>query len=119
MSLILIFKLILVATLLMFIMFVAKYDSNEDLDMQNLMDPEKVNFETIRKGFITEVYRNALAIWLPFLNKRGFIDTMLPTAPNTSFVDAIAKEMMARMQPQGAQVDTSDNLPVADQLVEE
>lgn len=83
----------------MFIMFVAKFDSNEELNMEDVMDPEKVNIEVMRNAFMNGTYRNALSLWLPFLNKRGFFDTLLPEAPSTPFVAAILQQMQEMMKP--------------------
>lgn len=59
----------------MFILFVVKYDSNEEINIETLMsadDPEMLN-----RVYNNDNYKNAIKKWLPFLNKRGFLDTMI------------------------------------------
>lgn len=83
----------------MLILFVAKFDSQEELNMENIMDPEKVNLEMLKNAFMNGTYCKALSLWLPFLNKRGFLDTLLPTNPNTPFMTTLIQGIMEKMQP--------------------
>ncbi|KAG5675466.1 hypothetical protein PVAND_005368 [Polypedilum vanderplanki] len=78
---------------MMFVLFIAKYDSNDDLDIEQIMNPDKVNYKVIYDAFNNEIYKNALKTWLPFLNKRGYLDTLLPHAPATPFMQAIMQQM--------------------------
>lgn len=59
---------------LMFILFVVKNDSNEVLEIEKLMTTEDP--EMHQKIYNNENYMKSLKLWLPFLNKRGFLDTM-------------------------------------------
>lgn len=108
----------------MMIMFIAKFDSQEELDMANIMDPDKINIEMLRKAFMNANYCNALKTLLPFLNKRGFLDTLLPNAPNTAFMTALIKEMMEKMQPpqeavKDAATENSEEPPARVECAEE
>lgn len=60
---------------LMMILFVVKYDSDEEINMETMMaggDPEM-----IKRIYNNEVYKKAVKLWLPFLSKRGFLDTLI------------------------------------------
>jgi hypothetical protein len=77
----------------MYVLFVVKYDSNEQLDAGLVTDPAKSDPEIVHKAFNNEIYRNALRTWLPFLNKRGFLDTLLPQAPVSPFMMKLQQQL--------------------------
>jgi hypothetical protein len=84
----------------MFIMFVVKFDSNGEFNIENMMDPEKFDFDTMRGGFMNEHYQNALKVWIPFLHKRGFLDKLLPSDPLQPFMESLFTQMQqAQQQP--------------------
>lgn len=76
-----------------FVMFVAKYDSNEDLDIEKIMNADKYDEKVVYAAFNNDNYKNALKTWLPFFNKRGYLDTLLPNAPLTPFMTALMQQM--------------------------
>jgi hypothetical protein len=78
---------------MMLVMFVAKYESNEELNLEGLMDPDKFDANAIRAALHGKHYIKALETWLPFLNRRGFLDTMLPQHPPTPFMATILQQM--------------------------
>jgi hypothetical protein len=78
---------------MMFVLFIAKYDGSDDLDLQKIMDPDKMDIEIVHNAFNNEIYKKALKTWLPFLNNRGYLDTLLPHAPVTPFMSVIMKQM--------------------------
>lgn len=61
---------------LLAILIVVKNDLNEELDFQTMImgegDPKAVS-----RLYNNETYKKALKIWLPFLNKRGFLDVLI------------------------------------------
>lgn len=58
------------------IMFVMKFDSDSEIDIAELMGAG-LNPVTLHKVYNNDVYKKALKCWLPFLNKRGFLDTFI------------------------------------------
>lgn len=60
----------------MIILFVVKYDSPEEMSMETLMieggSPEMMN-----RIYGNDCYKKALKLWLPFMSKRGFLDTLM------------------------------------------
>lgn len=56
------------------VLFVVKYDSNEEMSIETMMggDPDRLS-----RLYNSELYKKALKLWLPFLNKRGFLDTLI------------------------------------------
>jgi len=63
-------------TCMMFILFVVKYDSSEEINIEMIMASGD-NPEMINRIYNNDNYKKALKLWLPFLNKRGFLDTMI------------------------------------------
>lgn len=61
---------------LMIILFVVKYDSPEEISMETLM-MEGGSPEMLKRVYQNDCYKKALQLWLPFFNKRGFLDTMI------------------------------------------
>lgn len=57
-------------------MFIVKYDSQEEMNMEILMS-QGGNPEVLDRIYGNEIYKKALKLWLPFLNKRGFLDTLI------------------------------------------
>lgn len=70
-------RLFSAASCLMFILFVVKYDQPEEISIEQMMtgveDPDMV-----RRVFYNETYKKAVNTWLPFLNKRGYLDSLIP-----------------------------------------
>lgn len=65
----------------MYVLTIIKNESSEEIDLALMMgqsdDEEKLeNF--YKRIYENETYKKAIKAWLPFLNKRGFLDTMLP-----------------------------------------
>lgn len=60
----------------MFILFVVKYDAPEEIDLQTMMMGGE-NPDMYRRIYYNENYKKAITLWLPFLNKRGFLDTLI------------------------------------------
>lgn len=84
---------------MMFVMFVVKYNSKEEMNLDQFMNPNNDDPKLIEEAYGNELYRTALKLWLPFFNKRGFIDNLLPHAPSTPFV----MELFQKMAPAGVQ----------------
>jgi hypothetical protein len=63
----------------MFILFVVKLESTEEISIETIMgqgDEPDLN-EMYHHIYQNETYKRAIKMWLPFLNKRGFLDTLL------------------------------------------
>lgn len=59
----------------MFTLFIVKYDSNEEISMEMLMSGgDAAMLDRIYKN---DVYTKAVKLWLPFLKRRGYLDTMI------------------------------------------
>lgn len=60
----------------MFILFIVKYDSTEEITVEQMMtgtcEPEM--FDRI---YNNEIYKKAVKLWLQFFNKRGFLDILI------------------------------------------
>lgn len=65
---------ILACCCLMFILFTVKYDSAEEITIQDILSG--ANEEIIKRIYNNDYYKKAVKIWLKFLNKRGFLDTL-------------------------------------------
>jgi hypothetical protein len=78
---------------MMFVLFIAKYDSTEDLDLSQIMNPDNFDPKVMHAAFNNQIYKDALKTWLPFLNNRGYLDTLLPNAPVTPFMQVIIDQM--------------------------
>ncbi|XP_037030222.1 uncharacterized protein LOC119070043 [Bradysia coprophila] len=59
---------------LMFILFVVKNDSSEEIDMETMMSGDA---DTLHRFYNGDGYKKAAKLWLHFLNKRGFLDTLI------------------------------------------
>jgi hypothetical protein len=66
-------NLIPACMVLMIILFIVKYDSPEDIDMDVFMAKGE-NPDLIDRIYGNECYKTALKLWLPFFDKRKFID---------------------------------------------
>ena len=63
---------------IMFILFICKYDNPEVMIMNTIMNEDDLVAQNMmKKIYRNENYKNALILWLPFLNERGFLDTMI------------------------------------------
>lgn len=60
----------------MFILFIVKYDCNEEMSIEQLMTGGD-NPELIDRIYNNDNYKKAIKLWLPFLDKRGFLDTLI------------------------------------------
>lgn len=58
------------------ILFVVKYNSAEEITIETMMtgsnDPDIMD-----RVYKNDNYKKAVTMWLPFMNKRGFLDTLL------------------------------------------
>lgn len=65
---------------ILFLLFIFKYDSSEELNLQMIMG-QVDDVEELEKMYIwiyrNETYKKAIKTWLPFLNEKGFLDCML------------------------------------------
>jgi hypothetical protein len=59
----------------MFILFICKNDSSEEINLEKLMGSDDPVM--LEKIYNNENYKKSLKLWLPFLNKRGFLDTLV------------------------------------------
>lgn len=64
----------------MFIMFVTKYESSEEINLEQIMTNADMDPTMFERVFYNENYKKALKMWLPFLDKKGYLDNMLPNA---------------------------------------
>ena len=64
----------------MFIMFVTKYDSSEEISLEDMMKAENPDPNLYLRAYRNENYKKAIKLWLPFLDERGYLDTMLPSS---------------------------------------
>lgn len=64
------------STCIMFIMAIVKYESAEEINLENLMmgdgDPKAMD-----RIYNNQNYKKAVKLWLPFLNDRGYFDKLL------------------------------------------
>jgi hypothetical protein len=56
------------------ILTVVKYNSSEEFTMEQMMNPEGMDQATYDRIFRSELYRNAMKTWIPFMHKRGLLD---------------------------------------------
>lgn len=64
---------------LMFILSIVKNDSSEELNLEVIMGEsnEAEVLDIYKRIYGNETFKKAVKIWLPFMNKRGFLDTLL------------------------------------------
>lgn len=63
-------------TMLFLLVCFVKYNFSLEVDIQELLTgPE--NPEVLKMLFTNDNFRNAMQLWLPFLDERGFLDTMI------------------------------------------
>lgn len=60
----------------MFLLFIVKYDSNVEFSIEQLMTGGD-NPEMIERIYNNDKYKKAIKLWLPFLDERGFLDTLI------------------------------------------
>lgn len=70
---------------LMFILFVVKYDSNEEVTMEDLMRGGEAQEKLLDRIYKIENYTNAIKVLLPFMRKRGFLDAMISSGEPSPF----------------------------------
>lgn len=65
---------------ILFMLFIFKYDSNEELNLKMIMGQVE-DVEELEKFYVriyrNETYKKAIKTWLPFLNEKGYFDCML------------------------------------------
>lgn len=57
-----------------------KYNSSHEIDISDLISGEE-NPEMLERLYNNENFKKTMQLWLPFLNKRGFLDTMIKEDP--------------------------------------
>lgn len=64
---------------LMFILSIVKNDSSEEINLEVIMGEsnEAEVLDIYKRIYGNETFKKAVKIWLPFMNKRGFLDTLL------------------------------------------
>lgn len=60
----------------MFILFIVKYDSDEEMSIEQLMTGGD-NPELFDRIYNNDNYKKAFKLWVPFLDKRGYLDTLI------------------------------------------
>lgn len=60
------------------IMFVTKYDCAEEINMEDFMTSDKKDKVFFDRIYCNDNYKKALKLWLPFMDERGYLDSMLP-----------------------------------------
>ena len=60
----------------MFILFICKYDSNEEITMEIFMRNDDGKEELMNRIYRNENYKKAIIPWLRFLDQRGFLTTL-------------------------------------------
>ncbi len=58
----------------MFILFVVKNDSSEEINMETMMTGDT---DILYRLYNAETYKKAVKLWMNFLNKRGFLDMLI------------------------------------------
>lgn len=65
---------------IMFLLFIFKYDCKEELNIHMIMgqvEDEERKSQIYERIYGNETYKKALKSWLPFFNKKGFLDLMI------------------------------------------
>lgn len=63
---------------IMFILFICKYDHQDEMSIETVMNNDDEGAQKMLKTiYRNENYKKAVTLWLPFLNKRGLLDTMI------------------------------------------
>lgn len=57
-------------------LFLAKYDSNEEMSLESIIGIGEYS-ERLKETYNNTAYKKAVKLWLPFLNKRGFLDGLM------------------------------------------
>lgn len=71
----------LAASCLMMILFVVKYESDEEVNMEIMFKAGDIT-DIAERVYNNDTYKKAVKLWLPFLNKRGFLDALMkPEGP--------------------------------------
>lgn len=68
------------AVCIMFMLFIFKYDCKEELNLQMIMgqvDDKDEMARVYQRIYGNETYMKALKAWLPFFDKKGFLDVMI------------------------------------------
>lgn len=62
------------------------------MDISQVFDHTKRN-NAFDEAYDNPIYKNAVASWLPFLDKRGYLDVFLPETPLTPFLQSVMSQM--------------------------
>lgn len=64
---------------LLFILSIVKNESTEEINLEAIMgqSSEAEAQEVYSRIYGNETFKKAIKKWLPFMNKRGFLDTLL------------------------------------------
>lgn len=63
---------------IMFILFICKYDNAIVMSINTVMNNDDEGAQKMIKAiYRNENYKKAVTLWLPFLNERGFLDTVV------------------------------------------
>lgn len=60
----------------MFIMTIVKYESTEEITLEDMM-AEGEDDEMMERIFNNDNYKKALKLWLKFLNEKGILDVLI------------------------------------------
>ena len=96
-------------------MLIVKYDSKEEFNLDFFTDPELFDSEKIERAYMNDIFQNALKLWIPFLNKRGYLDALLPEQPLTPFM----MSLMQQMQEKSAAASNVEEPPARVECAEE
>lgn len=55
---------------------IVKNESSVEFDLHTLLNGSDENMEMVKMCYQSESYKKALTAWLPFLDDRGFLDSM-------------------------------------------
>jgi hypothetical protein len=63
----------------MFILFIVKYESSEEINLEDMMKAESADEDIYIRIYRNETYKKAVKTLLPFLDARGYLDVLLPS----------------------------------------
>lgn len=66
----------------MFILFIVKYESSEEINLEEMMKAESSDEDLYHRIYRNETYKKAVKTLLPFLDERGYLDVLLPSNEN-------------------------------------
>lgn len=68
------------ATSIMFILFIVKYESSEEISLEQMMKAESVDEDLYKRIYQNDTYKKAVKTLLPFLDEKGYLDVLLPSS---------------------------------------